>query len=82
MPEKPTCRKDDELVHHLTLLTCECGAKILLFPDLRVMNRAIEAHVSEHRKKEKDPGNAALTAVRIREMLIKQLLKKVSEINK
>jgi hypothetical protein len=82
MPERSTCRKSDELLHHLPVLTCECGAKILLSPDLGVMNRAIEAHVSEHRKKEKDPSKAALAAAHIREILIEQLLKKVSEIDK
>lgn len=32
------------------LVKCDCGAEILLLPDLREMNRAIEAHVAEHRK--------------------------------
>lgn len=63
----------------LPLLRCECGAEILLLPDLKVMNHAIEVHVSEHRKKEKDPRKAVATAAHIREILIKQLLRKASE---
>ena len=66
----------------LPLLKCECGAEILLLPDLKVMNHAIEVHVSEHRRKEKDSGKVATTAAHIREILIKQLLKKASEIGK
>lgn len=66
----------------LPLLKCECGAEILLLPDLKVMNHAIEVHVSEHRKKERDPHKAAVTAAHIREILIKQLLKKASEVGK
>jgi hypothetical protein len=34
----------------LVLIECECGAKILLLPDLKEMNCAIEAHVAEHQK--------------------------------
>jgi hypothetical protein len=58
----------------------ECGAEILLLPDFKVMNHAIEVHVAGHRKKEKDPRKAA--ASRIRQILIEQLFKKASEMNK
>ena len=60
----------------------ECGAEILLLPDFKVMNHAIEVHVAGHRKKEKDPRKAAATASRIRQILIEQLFKKASETNK
>ena len=82
MPKEPTCRKNYKPPQHLPLLKCECGAEILLLPDLRLMNHAIEVHVSEHRKKEKDPNKAALEAAHIRDILVEQLLKKASEINK
>ena len=67
---------------NLPLLQFECDAKILLVPDLKVMNHAIEVHVAEHRKKEKDPRKAAATASLIRQILIEQLLKKAIETNK
>jgi len=82
MPKEPTCRKNYKPRHHLPLLKCECGAEILLLPDLRLMNHAIEVHVSEHRKKENDPNKASLEAAHIRDILVEQLLKKASEINK
>ena len=36
------------LKEHLPLITCDCGAQILLVPNLRAMNLAIKAHVAEH----------------------------------
>jgi hypothetical protein len=74
--------ENQKLSEHLPVLKCECGAEILLLPDLKFMNHAIETHVAEHRKKEKDPRKAAATASRIRQILIEQLLKKASETNK
>ncbi len=38
------------LKEHLPLITCVCGAEILLIPDLNAMNLAIEAHAAQHRK--------------------------------
>jgi hypothetical protein len=37
----------------LPLIKCECGTEILLLPDLKAMDRAIDAHVAEHREKGK-----------------------------
>ena len=34
-------------------IECECGAKILLTPSLSFMNRAIKAHITEHKRMEK-----------------------------
>jgi hypothetical protein len=82
MPKEKSVDKDRELVEHLPLLKCECGAEILLLPDLKVMNHAIEVHVAEHRKKEKDPCKAAAAASHVRQILIEQLLKKASEMDK
>ncbi len=44
---------DKQLKGHLPVVCCECGAEILLVPDLKAMDLAIEAHVSEHRGKER-----------------------------
>jgi hypothetical protein len=82
MPKEPTYKKTYEPPHHLPVLKCECGAEILILPDLRLMNHAIEVHVSEHRKIRKDPNKAAQEAAHIRDILIQQLLKKASEMNK
>jgi hypothetical protein len=33
----------------MKLIRCECGEKILLLPELKKMNEAIEKHVAQHR---------------------------------
>lgn len=34
----------------LPTIRCACGSRILLVPDLRAMNRAIQNHVAEHKQ--------------------------------
>jgi len=81
-PRQRSAKKSERSSSRLPLLKCECGAEILLLPDLKVMNHAIEVHVLEHRKKEKDPDKAAAAAARVRKILIEQLLRKASEMGK
>jgi hypothetical protein len=82
MHEEKSGDQNRKMVKHVPVLTCECGAQILLLPDLKVMNHAIEVHIAEHRKKEKDRRKAAVTASHIRQILIEQLLKIASETSK
>ena len=72
-------QKIRELAKGLPLLKCECGAEILLLPDLKVMNHAIEVHVHYHTRKEKDPRKKAAIAAQVRQTLFEQILKKASE---
>jgi len=44
---------DADLKQHLPLINCECGAELLLLSDLQAMNSAIQAHATEHQKKER-----------------------------
>ncbi len=66
------------LRERLPLIKCECGTEILLLPDLNAMDRAIDAHVAEHRKKGKNPSRAA-TSSRISQLLALLTLRKASE---
>ncbi|HUJ84101.1 MAG TPA: hypothetical protein VLV84_00670 [Candidatus Acidoferrales bacterium] len=34
----------------MPIVRCMCGAKILVVPDLKAMNRAVNNHIVEHRK--------------------------------
>ncbi len=68
------------LKEHLPLIKCECGAEILLIPNLELMNKSIESHVTEHIKKETDKGKLGAAAERIRVLLITQVLEKASRI--
>jgi hypothetical protein len=56
------------------LIRCECGAEILLVPDLKMMVRAIEAHATEHRERERDPVKGAFEETRIEAILNAQAL--------
>ncbi|MFB3889703.1 MAG: hypothetical protein ACE14S_09450 [Candidatus Bathyarchaeia archaeon] len=75
-------KKNTELKTQLPLVTCECGAKILLIPQVEVMSRAIESHAGEHRKKEPDPAKAEATARHIRELLIEKTLETAARVQK
>ena len=69
-----------------SIITCECGHKILLVPDLKAMSKAIESHVDTHRRRVKDcskteaenQGAAELEAERIENHLTGEVLKKAS----
>ncbi|MGA3289195.1 MAG: hypothetical protein ABSD42_03010 [Candidatus Bathyarchaeia archaeon] len=63
-------------IEKLVLIECECGTKILLLPDLKEMNCAIETHVAEHKRMEKSSTKAKITARRIRQDLTKQVILK------
>jgi hypothetical protein len=73
-----TSSEDLCLKERLPLIKCECGTEILLLPDLKAMDRAIEAHVAEHKKKGNNPSKAA-TSSRISQLLVQLSLRKASE---
>ena len=70
---------DTHLKEHLPLIKCECGAEILLLPDLQAMNRAIEAHVTEHRQNVRNAKRSGITSSDISQLLSQLLLRKISE---
>lgn len=57
IPEGNNANADKRLKERLPIISCECGAQILLVPDLKAMNRAIKTHVAEHRKTERNYEN-------------------------
>ena len=69
-----------ENVGKLVLIKCECGTKILLLPDLKEMDRAIETHIAEHKKMEKSIKKAKAALDKIRLNLAQQTIRKASEI--
>ena len=72
-----TSESSGHLEEGLPFIKCKCGAEILLLPDLKAMDRAIEAHVAEHKKKENKPASEA-TSSRIRQFLVQLTLLKAS----
>ena len=66
----------------LPIIICECGAKILVVPDLKAMNRAIETHVNEHRKNERRIEKNLSSPRQFSELLSQLTLIKISQQNK
>jgi hypothetical protein len=54
---------------------CECGYEILLLPDLKAMDQAIQNHLLEH----KNRGAKDANAERIEDALISQIFEKAAE---
>jgi hypothetical protein len=63
----------------LPVIKCSCGAEILLIPNIKEMNKAIEAHIEQHIKKIKSAKEAEAEAERLRDELIIKVLEKASE---
>ncbi len=64
----------EDIAQKLPTIVCECGARILLVPDLNEMMRSIEAHSAEHGKRISDPENAEAEHCRIEELLAQKIL--------
>ncbi len=70
---------DKDLKEKLPIIYCECGAEILLLPDLPAMNRAIETHVAEHQKKARTAKRNVITYSNISQLLSQLSLRKINE---
>ena len=71
-PKKKSCG--------LPLIKCTCGTEILLIPDIKGMNNAIENHLSTHNKMLHQKGKKKDDPNRIKQILTKEILAKASEI--
>ncbi len=60
------------------VIMCECGAKILLVPDLDEMAKSIDEHASEHEKREPTGEMGEAEHCRIEELLAQKVLQAVS----
>jgi hypothetical protein len=75
-------RKSKFVSHKKGMCTirCACGFEILVLPDVKAMDRAVENHVAEHRVASGcSESNLALGW--LRQFLTAQLLRVASEIN-
>lgn len=59
----------------MPVITCACGIEILILPNVKIMNQAIENHVLEHKNK----GATDSEANKIENELIAQLFTKFAE---
>jgi hypothetical protein len=60
----------------LQFIICECGERILILPNAKMMGTAIERHILEQHK---NKGANQVEADRIENVLISQLFKKASQ---
>jgi len=77
--EGKSAKVDKRFKEGLPIISCKCGAEILVVPDLQAMNRAIKTHVSEHRKKERNTKDNIFTFGKISQLLSQLTLLKMSE---
>jgi hypothetical protein len=59
-------------------ITCECGERILVIPDIKLMGNSIEAHAANHKKDPVIPSAADEDSIRIENLLIERLFKAVA----
>ncbi len=71
-------KKNEQPKQFFKSITCECGFEILLVPDLNEMVNAVNAHVLEHCRKEKDPKKAVSESARLWNLLAAQIFEKAA----
>ena len=75
--------RESKFVSHkkgMHTIRCACGFEILVLPDVKAMDRAIENHLAEHRAAS-DCSESNLALDWLRQFLTAQLLSVASEIN-
>lgn len=77
--EGKNANADSYSKERLPIINCECGAEILVVPDLKAMNRAIRTHVAEHRRKERKTKSNLITSSKINQVLSQLTLSKLSK---
>jgi DNA-directed RNA polymerase subunit RPC12/RpoP len=67
-------KKVDAQKRRMLIVRCTCGSKILVVPDLKAMNLAVNNHAVEHKKTGNRSNGTAM-------YLTKQILVKASKMN-
>ncbi len=62
-----------------SIIRCECGFGIPVIPDAKAVGLAIDAHIEEHKRKQRDPAEAEKVAKRIHDYLFTVLFDKIAE---
>jgi hypothetical protein len=70
---------DNYLKKRLPIINCECGAEILVVPDLQAMNRAIKNHAAKHRKKTTNAQKKQIMPNKVIELLSQQAIIEMSK---
>ncbi len=75
-PTTSTAKNGKKAKTSLQVVRCECGAKILLVPDVKAMSVAIEAHLKTHKAKDDELTEEMLDALRTG--IITQIFEKIA----
>ena len=78
--EDKNAQLDKQLKGRLPVVCCECGAEILLIPDLKAMDLAIKAHVAKHKENRRKAEGNERTSGKLGQLLSQLTLKKVMEV--
>lgn len=78
--EDKNAELDKQLKGLLPVVCCECGAEILLVPDLKAMNLAIKAHVAKHKENGRKLEGNERTSGKLSLLLSQLTLTKVLEV--
>ncbi len=65
----------------MPIIKCSCGTEILVVPDIKAMDRAINKHVAEHNVKAGNSTEKKRANKEKSDYLIRKLLKAVANIN-
>jgi hypothetical protein len=64
-----------------SVIKCECGFEIPVIPEMEAVGNAIDDHVEEHRRKQKDPIKGEIDANHIHDFLFNKLFEKIGQMN-
>jgi hypothetical protein len=64
-----------------SIIKCECGFEIPVIPEIETVGSAIDEHVEEHRRKQKDSIKGEIAANHIHDFLFKKLFEKIAQMN-
>ena len=79
--EDKKVQSHEVLKEHLPIIICDCGVEILVLPDVRAMDLAIEAHAAEHRNKTRNTSRQVNPSEDISLLLSQLTLIKISGLN-
>jgi hypothetical protein len=71
--------KNFHLHECVSIIKCECGFEIPVIPEMETIGNAIDDHVEDHRRKQKDPIKGEIAANHIHDYLFKKLFEKIAE---
>lgn len=64
-----------------SVIKCECGFEIPVLPDVQAVGSTIDAHIEEHKRKQKDPTKSESDAKHVQDYLFRKLFEKICQMS-